>query len=63
MHNISSNNWYSRYIENNNSYMNLLVHDKKLLKKYNEIWDKISSILRKGFDSEPVYIDKYVNDK
>ena len=43
--------------------MNLLVHDKKLLKKYNKIWDKISSILRKGFDSEPVYIDKYVNDK
>ena len=28
--------------------MNLLVHDKELLKKYNEIWNKISNLLKKG---------------
>ena len=36
---------------------------KKLLKKYNEIWDIISNILKKGFDSEPVYNDKYIKSK
>ena len=38
-------NGYTKYFDNNNKYMNLLVHDKKLLKPYNEIWHKISSIL------------------
>ena len=28
--------------------MNLLVDDKKLLKIYNEIWDKISDLLKKS---------------
>ena len=28
--------------------MNLLVHDKELLKEYNEMWDKISNLLKKG---------------
>ena len=32
-----------------------LVHDKELLKKYSEIWDMISNLLKIGFDSEPVY--------
>ena len=27
--------------------MNLLVHVKGFLKKYNEIWDKISNLLKK----------------
>ena len=38
--------------------MDLLVHDKKLLTKYNEIWDKISNLFKKGFDTEPVYNHK-----
>ena len=36
------------------------VVDKKLLKKYNKIWEKIRSLINKEFDSEPVYGD---NDK
>ena len=40
-------NGYVKYFDNNNKYMNLLVHDKKYLKKYNEIWDKISNLLKK----------------
>ena len=43
-------NGYTKYFDNN-KYMNLLVHDKELLKKYNEIWDKVSNILKKGSDS------------
>ena len=34
--------------------------DKKLLKKYLKIWGKISSLIGKGFDSEPVFL---FNDK
>ena len=30
----------------NNKYINLLVYDRELLKKYNAIWDKISSLLK-----------------
>ena len=29
-------------------YDTFLVHDEELLKKYNNIWDKISNLLRKG---------------
>ena len=43
--------------------MNLLVHDKKLSTNYNEIWDKISNLFKKEFDTEPVYNDKYVKTK
>ena len=28
-------NGYTKYFDKNNKYMNLLAHDKKLLKKYN----------------------------
>ena len=30
----------------NNKYINLLVYDRELLKKYNAIWDKIRSLLK-----------------
>ena len=40
-------NGYVKYF-NYRKGMNLLVHDKELLKKYNEIWDKIRNLLKKG---------------
>ena len=41
------------------------VGDNKLLKKYNKIWLKISSIMNIEFDSEPVYSEgnKYLKTK
>ena len=48
-------NGYVKYFDSNNKYINLLVHDKELLKKYNEIWDKISNLLKKEFDSRLVH--------
>ena len=37
---------------------------KKLnLYVYNEIWEKVKNIIKKGFDSEPVYNEKYVKAK
>ena len=38
--------------------MYLKVTDKKLLKKYTKIWEKVSSLMNIEFDSEPVYGDK-----
>ena len=32
--------------------MNLLVNDKKIIKKYNEILDKIKSLSKRGFDKK-----------
>ena len=34
-------------------YIFLLIKDDKLLEKYNEIWDKINSSIKKVFDSGP----------
>ena len=33
---------------------------KKILEKYSEIWNKIKSLIKKEFNSEPVYNDKYI---
>ena len=53
-----------KYFDNNNKYNNFLVHDKDFtLQKYNEVWDKISNLLKTGFDSEWVYNDKYTKNK
>ena len=41
-------NGYVKYFDSNNKYMNLLVHNKELLKKYNAIWYKISNLLKKS---------------
>ena len=35
-------------------YMSFLVKDNQLLEKYNEIWEKVSTSIKKEFDSEPV---------
>ena len=39
--------------------------DKKLLKKYTKIWERVSIVIGKEFDSESVYgdSDKYIKTK
>ena len=39
------------------------VIDKKLLKKYTKIWERISSLMNIEFDSKPVYGDKNIKTK
>ena len=56
-------NAYAKYFNKNNKYMNLLVNDKEILEKYNKIWNKIKSLIKKEFNSEPVYNDQYINTK
>ena len=43
--------------------MSFLIKDNELLKKYNKIWDKVCNTIKKGFDSELVYNEKYVKNK
>ena len=40
-----------------------MVHDKKFIQKYNKIWGHIRNLLKKGFNSDPVYDDKCIKNK
>ena len=44
-------------------YMFYFVKNDELLVKYNEIWDKVSNTLKKAFDNESVYNEKYIRTK
>ena len=43
--------------------MSFLIKDNELLKTYNEIWEKVSKSIKKEFDSERVYNNKYLKTK
>ena len=43
--------------------MSFLMKDDELSEKYNEIWEKDENIIKKEFDSEPVYNEKYLKAK
>ena len=43
--------------------MSSLIKNDEFLEKYYEIWDRVSSSITKGFDSEPVYNEKYLGTK
>ena len=55
---------YATYFESNKT-MSFKVTDKKLLKKYTKIWERVSSLMNIKFHSEPVYgyNDKYIKTK
>ena len=55
---------YVKHFDSNKK-MSFKVNDNKLLKKYNKIWEQISSLMNIEFDSEPVYGDgdKYIKTK
>ena len=56
-------NTFAKYFDQNNKYINILVNDKEVLKKYSEIWNKIKSLIKREFNSESVYNDKYIKTK
>ena len=39
--------------------MSFLIKDDKLLEKYNNVWDKVRNSIKKEFDSEPVFNQKF----
>ena len=44
-------------------YVSFLIKDDELLEKYNKIWEKVKNSLKKEFDSEPVFNEKYLKAK
>ena len=40
-----------------------MTKDDELSEKQNEIWEKVKNRLKKEFDCEPVYNEKYLKDK
>ena len=55
----------STYIRNLDEikYLSFLIKDNELLGKYNEFKGNIKNRIKKQFDSEPVYNEKYLNTK
>ena len=43
--------------------MSLFIKDDELLEKHNEIWEKVKNIIKKEFDTELVYNEKYLKTK
>ena len=41
-------------------YMYFYIKYDKLLKKYNKIWNEVSSSINKGFDNKPVCSEKFL---
>ena len=44
-------------------YVILIKDEELLVERYNEILNKVSNTIKIGFDSEPVYIGKYLKTK
>ena len=55
---------YANYFDHN-KVMSFKVTDKKLLNKYNKIWEKVEELLNVKFESKPIYgeDDKYIKAK
>ena len=54
---------YAKYFDKNSKYINILVNDKEILEKYSEICHEIKSLIKKEFNSEKMYNDKYIKTK
>ena len=55
---------YVKKVEGNTT-MSFKITDSKLLKKYNQIWQKVEKLLKMNFDREPIYCDngEYIKTK
>ena len=54
---------YVKSCDSQTNWMYSLIEDDDLLEKYNTIWDKVSTDIKKEFDSEPVYNKKLLKTK
>ena len=54
---------YIKYFENAGKNMSFKIEDEDVYLKYNEIWNKIKSILNVKLHSQPVYDEKYIKTK
>ena len=54
---------YLNRFENGTRKMSFLTDNNEFLERYITIWEKISYLINKKFDSDPVYNNKYINTK
>ena len=43
--------------------MSFFTNNNEFLERYNAIWEKISDLVNKKFDRDPIYNNKYINTK
>ena len=49
--------------EDGDRKMSFFTDNNEFLERYTKIWEKISDLINKKFDSDPVYNNKYINTK
>ena len=54
---------YLNIFEDGTRKMSFLTDNNEFLERYTKIWGKISDLIDKKFDSDPVYNNKYINTK
>ena len=54
---------YIKYFKDGGKNISFKIEDEDVYLKYNEIWNKIESILNVKFHSQPIYDDKYIKTK
>ena len=54
---------YLNIFENGNRKMSFFTNNNEFLERYTAIWEKISVLVNKKFDSDPIYDNKYINTK
>ena len=54
---------YLNIFEDGTRQMSFLTDNNEFLESYKKIWEKISDLINKKFDSDPVYNNKYINTK
>ena len=60
---LPNTNAYVKSYDGQTKWINFLIEDDDVLKKYNTIWDKVSTDIKKEFDSEPVYNKEFLKIK
>ena len=54
---------YLNIFEDGTKKMSFLTDNNEFLERHTKIWEKISNLIDKKFDSDPVYNNKYINTK
>ena len=53
-------NGYIKYFDNGGKNMSFVTDDKKVYKKYDEIWNVVKGLLKLKFTASPIQDDKYI---
>ena len=54
---------YVKFYDGKTKWIYLLIEDDDLLEKYNTIWDKVSTDIKKEFDDKPVNNRSFLKSK